>query len=345
MKWEGNQHSTDWLFKSALGVLKQFSDLSTVNQRLLSRDFSFSSHFLGDKRIVWQFDSETDCIGFIKNRFFWDDCFMSMEFCPPDAVARSRLRWVDVYGVPLRCWHPSFFMRVGMMLGVPLFIKEETMNKSRLDRGHLLISVPLDSKCREKINVSEPSHSFVMTIVEDANLVDQEWVNRFLGLWNGDPFSNSNLSSESECNGRLSEKVGAQFPVCQHFSAKHDKRHSYRSGCHGQGTYRQCNTAVNLEKRKVYVSSDGETSFSSSDFSNRIRFHKSECSKRAQGLVSSGSGACHDDNRPDGLLPNIIVFDEDVGPSSEESRPSCFGTMVPEIDLDPIMVGPLQHFS
>ncbi|KAI9181649.1 hypothetical protein LWI28_017154 [Acer negundo] len=120
--------------------------------------------------------------------------------CPLDAVAKSRLVWLDVYGVPLRCWHASFFLRVGRMMGVPMFIEKETMKKARLDRGRLLISIPFDSKCLENIKVKEHSRSFEMSIVEVATPVDQEWVRRFLGLWNGDLHSISNSSPESKWN-------------------------------------------------------------------------------------------------------------------------------------------------
>ncbi|KAI9159972.1 hypothetical protein LWI28_003879 [Acer negundo] len=181
MKWEGSHLTAGWFSKTALGVLKQFLDISTVNQRLLFRGFSFSSQFLGDKNIIWQFDEESDCIGFIKNRFFWDDCFVSIELCTQEAVARSRLMWIEVHVVPLRCWHDSFFMSVGRRMGIPLLIEEDTRKKSKLDRGRLLISIPIDSKCPKKIKVQDRSRLFEISIVVDETPVDQIWINRLQG--------------------------------------------------------------------------------------------------------------------------------------------------------------------
>ncbi|KAK1554729.1 hypothetical protein Q3G72_016476 [Acer saccharum] len=238
MKWDGPQPSTGWLSKCAMGTLKTFSNISSVNQRLILRGFTFSSQFLGDKTIIWQFDSETDCIGFIKNRFFWDDCFTSMEKCPQDVVAKSRLAWIDVYGVPLNCWHDAFFMRVGRSMGIPLMLEEDTMKKSRLDRGRVLISIPLDGKCMEKIKVQFRSRLFELSIVEEKAQVDRGWIRNFLGLRYGDLDSNSNSSSESERNGNPSVKVGARVPECQPITATSDKSHTYGMGCHNLKTYR-----------------------------------------------------------------------------------------------------------
>ncbi|KAK1584531.1 hypothetical protein Q3G72_033789 [Acer saccharum] len=68
-----------WLEKSAVGVLKSFSNVAIVKRRLMNRGLSVTARYLGGKAILWSFDSAQDCEGFISNSFFWRDLFSSME--------------------------------------------------------------------------------------------------------------------------------------------------------------------------------------------------------------------------------------------------------------------------
>ncbi|KAK1566787.1 hypothetical protein Q3G72_020386 [Acer saccharum] len=71
MYWEGSKVDDGWPEKCVVGVLRGFDEISSVNYRLTNRGFSLSSSYLGDKLILWEFDSEEDCNGFINNRFFF----------------------------------------------------------------------------------------------------------------------------------------------------------------------------------------------------------------------------------------------------------------------------------
>ena len=113
MSWIKNQRDSVWLHKCAVGVLKAFSNVSSVNSKLRTRGFSFSSAFLGEKTVLWFFETEIDKEGFIKNRFFWEDCFVSMQDWTDSFLPKSRLAWVICKGVPLSYWCPALFMKLG----------------------------------------------------------------------------------------------------------------------------------------------------------------------------------------------------------------------------------------
>ena len=70
MQWKKQPDNEDWLARSFIGVLKEFSSVNKVSRRLISRDYSFSSSYLGDENILWCFESELEMEGFLKNRFF-----------------------------------------------------------------------------------------------------------------------------------------------------------------------------------------------------------------------------------------------------------------------------------
>ena len=71
MSWRKHKQNSDRLSNCAIGSLKEFSFVSNVNKRLRDKDYSFSSSYIGDRSILWQFDSEIEKIGFIRNPFFF----------------------------------------------------------------------------------------------------------------------------------------------------------------------------------------------------------------------------------------------------------------------------------
>ena len=81
MSWRRTDSGKMWMRKCAIGVLKNFSSIDMVNSKLIFRGIPFSSSYLGDKYILWFFESEVDCVGFVNNKFFWEDSFSSMSLC------------------------------------------------------------------------------------------------------------------------------------------------------------------------------------------------------------------------------------------------------------------------
>ncbi|KAK3230413.1 hypothetical protein Dsin_002294 [Dipteronia sinensis] len=138
MTWNSSNNEEDWLSRCAVGTLREFTDVSSVNGQLRSRGFSFSSMYLWDKCILWVFESEFEREGFIYNRFFWDDKFSSMVRWSDSFNPQSCLAWIDCFGVPLRFWNVAFFNKIGWLLGEPLMVEEDTLLKKRFDRGRVL---------------------------------------------------------------------------------------------------------------------------------------------------------------------------------------------------------------
>ena len=78
MSWSSKDNEDEWLLKCVAGILKEISSVSSVNHWLNSMGISFSSNYLGNKRIPSTFDSEMERDGFVKSRFLWDDIFSSV---------------------------------------------------------------------------------------------------------------------------------------------------------------------------------------------------------------------------------------------------------------------------
>ncbi|KAK0603661.1 hypothetical protein LWI29_007262 [Acer saccharum] len=70
LSWFGSRTDEEWLWRSAVGELKEFKNIEAVNSKLESKGFIFSSVYLGGKRIMWTFESDYDRDGFIKMHSF-----------------------------------------------------------------------------------------------------------------------------------------------------------------------------------------------------------------------------------------------------------------------------------
>ncbi|KAI9195785.1 hypothetical protein LWI28_018006 [Acer negundo] len=183
LSWDGTWCKDSWLSKCAFRVLKDFSSVFSVNERLSNRGFSFFSIYLGDKKALWHFDSECDIIGLIKNRVLRDDSFLKMERWSMEATILSKSVWIEVFGVLLNCWSLSFFMKINNVLGEPPLVDENTVKKRRLDVGRLLVLIPFGHQCLGKIeeiggDVTEKGQVVVSFIskanceVDKADIVD-----------------------------------------------------------------------------------------------------------------------------------------------------------------------------
>ncbi|KAK1581639.1 hypothetical protein Q3G72_007620 [Acer saccharum] len=182
MSWNNYNNEDEWLSRCAVGVLKEFINVSSVNIWLRSRGLSFSSTFLGDKSVLWVFECEGERDSFINNRFFWDDRFISMSKWSESSNTQARLMWIDCVGVPLRFLNEAFFLKIGWQVGKPLMVDEETLNKKRFDRGRILVLIPLNQVCPCRIKVSVGSGSFCVKISEEPAPVDSSWPASILGL-------------------------------------------------------------------------------------------------------------------------------------------------------------------
>ncbi|KAK3198650.1 hypothetical protein Dsin_022065 [Dipteronia sinensis] len=131
---------------------------------------------------MWTFNSEPCREDFIDKRFLWEDSFSSMVRWSDSLVPQSRIAWVTCWGIPLPCWNPYFFMKLGWQIGEPLWVEEETRNRSRMDNGRVLVLVPQGKFCSTRVKVYVGKKSFVIKIMEEGNLVETSWLENHLAL-------------------------------------------------------------------------------------------------------------------------------------------------------------------
>ncbi|KAK1580906.1 hypothetical protein Q3G72_001236 [Acer saccharum] len=182
MTWFGSKVEEEWLMRSTVGELKEFSNIELVNKKLETRGFIYSSVYLGGKSVMWTFESNCKREGFIRNGLFWRECFSSMTCWKFSPVGSSRLIWVDVYGVSIDCWSKEFFRRIGGQMGETVWVDEETSGRTRLDKGRILVLASRDVKINSEITVKGAQGTFTVRLEEDPMKVSIDWINKFLGL-------------------------------------------------------------------------------------------------------------------------------------------------------------------
>ncbi|KAK3223404.1 hypothetical protein Dsin_010429 [Dipteronia sinensis] len=196
VKWDVGMKDERWLKFCAVGVLKVFSDMSPVIKRL--GNITTSTFYLGDKNILWLFQSIKDREVFVRNRFLWEDCFSSVGGWSMAVTPQSRMSWVEFRGIPLHCWCEDFFMRLGWALGEPLLVEEDTLKRRRLDRAMVLVLMPYSVRCPEKIKVVIGNRPFSVLSMEDQAPVNFTWLSRWLGLVKDDSADFLNVGAEKE---------------------------------------------------------------------------------------------------------------------------------------------------
>ncbi|KAK3221459.1 hypothetical protein Dsin_008484 [Dipteronia sinensis] len=182
VKWESNLKSEKWLSKCSIGGLRSFSNVERVNSRLAYMGFAFSRAYVGDKMILWRFDSEMDCVGFIRNRFFWADSFEWMKEGTSELVPRYPLSWIEVLRVPLGCWNESFFMKISGIYGEALMVDKNTSKRKRFDKGRVLVLASKRSHCPEYVEIMLDGKLFVVSLKLDEAPVELHWLESQLGL-------------------------------------------------------------------------------------------------------------------------------------------------------------------
>ncbi|KAK1564581.1 hypothetical protein Q3G72_006204 [Acer saccharum] len=97
-------------------------------------------------------------------------------------TSESRLRWVDAVGVPLSCWSKEFFMHIGGKVGESMMVEEDTVKRTRVDRGRILVWAAVDKKIMEVIQVRVGRRFFPIRLEEVQEKVDSDWLQQVLGL-------------------------------------------------------------------------------------------------------------------------------------------------------------------
>ncbi|KAI9185602.1 hypothetical protein LWI28_008684 [Acer negundo] len=121
-------------------------------------------HTKKDQSYAEEFEKE----GFINNRFFWDDHFVSMSKWSNNPSPNLRIVWIGCSGIPLNFWSFDFFEKLGWMVEETLLVDEETSLRRRLDKERVLVLVRKEETISVNVRVDMGNGSFTVAIKEEA---------------------------------------------------------------------------------------------------------------------------------------------------------------------------------
>lgn len=87
-------------------------------------------------------------------------CFSFIRPWEEEDINGRRRVWVHVYGVPLHAWCPQFFKRVGNRFGKVMDIDKNTLDRSDLHKGRILIETPIRGRLCQSFNFRIWNKSF-----------------------------------------------------------------------------------------------------------------------------------------------------------------------------------------
>ncbi|TXG62753.1 hypothetical protein EZV62_009747 [Acer yangbiense] len=154
LKWDVDAHDSSWLQFCAVGVLKSFSDITPVVRGLREDGYKLLL-FTEVIRILYAI------------------------------TPQSRLSWIELRGIPLNCWCDDFFKSLGWMVEESLTVEEETLNRSKLNCGRVLVLIPTSQSCPGSIKVVTGNASFQIKVREDLNPINSNWISKWLGIGKG----------------------------------------------------------------------------------------------------------------------------------------------------------------
>ncbi|KAK8702446.1 hypothetical protein V6N13_020801 [Hibiscus sabdariffa] len=163
---------------------------------------------------------------------------------------------VLLYGVPLYCWHDSFFMALGNRWGTYVGLDEETLLKSRLDVAKMIIRIASPLEVPDKITVSFMGVPYCIKVKlggrgeDQANFDPGVSMEKFTDVWS----DSVSMESDKE-NGANGSKeiapgvalVGGSGGVSHFDSARGQEFHGSTNEGVNFGTIPPGNMEINLD--------------------------------------------------------------------------------------------------
>jgi hypothetical protein len=118
----------------------------------------------------------------MRNSFFWRDNFSSMTKWADKSVPMHKLKWVEVYGVPMHCWCKGFFSMVGNDLGETIWVDEAIKDRGRMDVGRILVLGQFESLASRKVLVKVGDKMVQIGLSEAPEPVSTTWIVKHLRL-------------------------------------------------------------------------------------------------------------------------------------------------------------------
>jgi hypothetical protein len=124
---------------------------------------------MGDKWMLLFFEGGIDVEAVrINHKNGWDSMFKSVRCWSPQLVAKSRMVWLNVHGIPLHVWDEPIFKKIGDLFGKFIDFDEDTIGRRRLDVARIRVSIVRKGLVDEILKIKVVGTIFSLWVVEEG---------------------------------------------------------------------------------------------------------------------------------------------------------------------------------
>ncbi|KAL8503150.1 hypothetical protein ACS0TY_022046 [Phlomoides rotata] len=215
-------HSTvedlEWSKRCVVGELQKNWNLDSVRSEFGKEGFhNFQFEAMGNNNILMVADSVDNANGLITEDKGWlRHMFLNIrKWCFNDII-RIRQTWINVYGVPLHGWNVATFSDIGSKWGKVLAIQQDTINKTRLAQGQILVETWLWERIDKKMVITINQQPFPIWIMESSTAIATS-----SNTWMEDGTDSEEVTSDSEQEDFINTD---SFGMIQELGEFNDKR-------------------------------------------------------------------------------------------------------------------------
>jgi hypothetical protein len=106
----------------------------------------------------------------VNHKPWWEAHFKEVTVWSPNLVAKGRLVWIKICGLPLHVWEEESFKKAGSMFGVFLDYDEATNTRQRLDFARVKVCTDRLGWISEQIHIKVMGADYSLFVVEDVSV-------------------------------------------------------------------------------------------------------------------------------------------------------------------------------
>lgn len=126
---------------------------------------------MGGLMVLLQSDIQGEIFKVVENhKVWWEELFYRWTPWTPNLVAKRRVVWLKISGLPPHVWEEGTFKLIGACFGMFLDFDEATFTRQSLEVARLKIDTARMEWICEQLSINVMGAVFVLNVVEDAGV-------------------------------------------------------------------------------------------------------------------------------------------------------------------------------
>jgi hypothetical protein len=156
-----------------VGLLNHLGNVLSIQQSFTMEGLDkIKATPMGGKMVLLQSVFQGEVARAAENhKDWWDAHFKEVKVWTPNLVAKGRVVWIKIYGLPVHVWEEQTFKRLGSLFGEFLDFDESTITRQSLNVARIQIYSNGMSLIDEHLSIKVVGSVFDLWVVEDLGVV------------------------------------------------------------------------------------------------------------------------------------------------------------------------------